>query len=380
MSTEKPTVLILDDEEIIRIALKETLSSQGYRLIVTGSAREALDVLKENQVSVILSDQRMPEMMGLDFLSEAKKIQPHATRILITGVVNLSVVMDAVNKGEIFRFLAKPWIREDLLITIKNGVQRYQMLQANAALQGNLLALNEKITNTYGHLEKENIRLKSYQRELELDNQSLRENIQESLDYSLIMLFSQQPHLKENVERACSMGQRIVGLNVLSKDEQQLLFASIKVYYLKQYTSLAASFSGLLRKVNDIIRNQSISYSSQGSVFKVSSLVGVILFYANSQQSREITVENILKKSGTVFEPAAVRLFLKATRMVKIHHSKQEIDLKDLSTGMVLATDICTPSGERILEEGLVLNSASIRQLKHHHQVFTPGDKVTIYK
>ena len=69
----------------------------------------------------------MTHMTGLEFFTKAKQIQPQASRILITGVVTMKVVIDAVNRGEIYRFLAKPWMREELIATIQNAVQRYQL-------------------------------------------------------------------------------------------------------------------------------------------------------------------------------------------------------------------------------------------------------------
>ena len=115
LDTSSPKILLLDDDEIILLAIKETLGREGYDISVFSRAGEALEALKSDHFAVIVSDQRMPEMTGLEFLNESKSLQPNASRILITGVLTLNTVIDAVNKGEIFRFLAKPWIREELI-------------------------------------------------------------------------------------------------------------------------------------------------------------------------------------------------------------------------------------------------------------------------
>ena len=83
-------------------------------------------MLKDQQFSVVISDQQMPLISGLEFLTQVREIQPNATRILITAVLTLSTVIDAINKGEIYRFIVKPWLREELLATVKTAVQRYR--------------------------------------------------------------------------------------------------------------------------------------------------------------------------------------------------------------------------------------------------------------
>jgi DNA-binding NtrC family response regulator len=91
-------------------------------------ARQGAGLVARANFAVIISDQRMPEMTGLDFLTECKKHRPHASRILITAVLSLPTIIDAINKGEIFRFIAKPWLREELTATIRNAYQRYELI------------------------------------------------------------------------------------------------------------------------------------------------------------------------------------------------------------------------------------------------------------
>ena len=125
------SVLVLDDEEIVLVALRDTLQREGYKVVTCPNAIEALTLLKQQPFSAIISDQQMPMITGLEFLAQAKQIQPDATRILITAVLSLSTVIDAINKGEIYRFVVKPWLREDLLATVRNAVQRYELVCKN---------------------------------------------------------------------------------------------------------------------------------------------------------------------------------------------------------------------------------------------------------
>ena len=96
----------------------------------------------------------MPGMTGLELLAHVRQTQPYATRILITGVVNLDTVVEAINQGEIFRFIVKPWLREEFLATVKNGVQRYELICQNARLQAGTQAMNEQLLELNRSLEQ----------------------------------------------------------------------------------------------------------------------------------------------------------------------------------------------------------------------------------
>src|SRR5580693_988794 len=138
-------ILIVDDEEIVLVALRDTLLREGYRVVPSPHAIHALSVLKQEKFSVVITDQQMPMVSGLEFLAQVREIQPDATRILITAVLSLSTVIDAINKGEIYRFIVKPWLREELLATVKNAVQRHELICHNARLQADTQTMNRQL-------------------------------------------------------------------------------------------------------------------------------------------------------------------------------------------------------------------------------------------
>src|SRR5208283_1612604 len=146
-------ILIVDDEEIVLVALRDTLLHAGYNVVSSPHAVHALSVLKEQQFSVVITDQQMPMVSGLEFLAQVRQIQPEATRILITAVLNLSTLIDAINKGEIYRFIVKPWLREELLATVKNAVQRFELISSNARLHAATQAMNAQLTDLNRALE-----------------------------------------------------------------------------------------------------------------------------------------------------------------------------------------------------------------------------------
>lgn len=134
----KHSILCVDDE-VDNIDALERLFRKKYNVLKTTSALEALDLLKENKVTVIISDQRMPQLTGVELLAESVKIHPSAIRILLTGYTDIDSVVAAINSGQIYRYVTKPWDPVDLSNAIDKAVERYEigqeLVEKNHALQ-----------------------------------------------------------------------------------------------------------------------------------------------------------------------------------------------------------------------------------------------------
>jgi response regulator RpfG family c-di-GMP phosphodiesterase len=133
MSEEKIKILYLDDEENNLVAFK-ALFRREYDVFTTTSAREAVEYLNQNEVPVILSDQKMPDISGVEFFEMILPDFPRSVRILVTGYADIEAVVNAINKGEIYRYVAKPWDEHDLRICLKNAVEKYQSNTQSASL------------------------------------------------------------------------------------------------------------------------------------------------------------------------------------------------------------------------------------------------------
>jgi len=138
-------LLVVDDEEIVLVALRQTLSQLGYRVTTACDAGRALGYLQEHDFAAVISDHQMPALTGLEFLAQVREVQPDASRVPITAVLNLSTVIDAINKAEIFRFLIKPWEREELLSIVRSAVERYQGLRARKEMLTAALRENQSL-------------------------------------------------------------------------------------------------------------------------------------------------------------------------------------------------------------------------------------------
>lgn len=132
------TILLVDDEANILSALTRTLRPQGYRILRAGSGREGLELLAHNEVGVIVSDQRMPEMTGVEFLKQVRDLYPDTVRIVLSGYTELTSITDAINRGAIYKFLTKPWEDDLLRANIEEAFQRHEMKQENDRLSREL--------------------------------------------------------------------------------------------------------------------------------------------------------------------------------------------------------------------------------------------------
>jgi DNA-binding NtrC family response regulator len=113
-STYVQTLLVVDDETSILSAMSRVFRHEHYRVLVAQTAAEAFDLLARNTVQVIISDQRMATMSGTEFFARVRQLYPDTLRIILTGYTELEAVMDAVNRGAVYKFLTKPWEDDQL--------------------------------------------------------------------------------------------------------------------------------------------------------------------------------------------------------------------------------------------------------------------------
>ena len=136
-------LLLVDDEPNILSALKRLLRRDGYKIVTAESGAEALEILKTQEFGVIVSDQRMPQMTGSEFLSQVKELYPHTLRIMLSGYTDLDSVTEAINKGAIYRFLTKPWQDDLLRENIQKAFNTHELSEENRRLSDELSEINE---------------------------------------------------------------------------------------------------------------------------------------------------------------------------------------------------------------------------------------------
>ncbi len=148
------TLLLVDDEPNIINALKRTFRREGYIILTANSGPEGLEILANHDVHVILSDQRMPEMTGVEFLRNVKDLYPKTIRIALSGYTDLESITSAINEGAIYKFLTKPWDDEQLRDNVRKSFAHYEMESENLRLTADLQKVNEQLSILNQNLEQ----------------------------------------------------------------------------------------------------------------------------------------------------------------------------------------------------------------------------------
>jgi EAL domain-containing protein (putative c-di-GMP-specific phosphodiesterase class I)/CheY-like chemotaxis protein len=152
---KKPrTLLLVDDEANILAALKRLLRRDEYNILIANSGQEGLDLLAQHEVDVIVSDQRMPGMTGVEFLRTAKGIYPGTVRIVLSGYTELQSVTDAVNEGAIYKFLTKPWDDQLLREHIAEAFKHKEMADENQRLDLEVRTANQELALANRQMEE----------------------------------------------------------------------------------------------------------------------------------------------------------------------------------------------------------------------------------
>ena len=128
------TILFVDDEDSILRSLQRTLRKEPYRVLTAGSGREGLDLLRSGPVELVVSDQRMPEMTGTQFLQQVQELSPRSVRVILSGYAEAHIIVEAINSGGIYRFIAKPWNDEELKTTLRQCLEHYRIREENQRL------------------------------------------------------------------------------------------------------------------------------------------------------------------------------------------------------------------------------------------------------
>lgn len=147
----KPAILFVDDEENILSSLVRLFRKEEYDLLTATSGADGLKIMESREISLVISDHRMPGMTGVDFLARVKDISPDTIRIMLTGYADLEAAISAINKGEVYRFISKPWNDDELKLTVRQSLDYRDLVLKNR----NLTMTVKKQYDVLNGLEKE---------------------------------------------------------------------------------------------------------------------------------------------------------------------------------------------------------------------------------
>ncbi|MCZ6633673.1 MAG: sigma-54 dependent transcriptional regulator [bacterium] len=159
MAGDRHLILIVDDEPEILDSLHLAFEAD-YTVRTAQSGREGLRVLQDESVVVIIADQRMPGMDGTEFLTQAMAVSPKSIRVMLTGYTDIDPLIEAVNAGQIYRYISKPWEPEEIKLEIQQAVEKYEMAEELEKRYAEITRLNVELEEARQKLEKENVQLR----------------------------------------------------------------------------------------------------------------------------------------------------------------------------------------------------------------------------
>lgn len=127
-------ILFVDDEPNVLNALGRVLRHESYELFFAANATEAMGILEKNEVHLVVSDQRMPDLSGLEFLQQVKERYPETVRVILSGHADINLLVDSINKEVVYRFLTKPWDDAEVKNVIRQCMTHYGLLQRNRTM------------------------------------------------------------------------------------------------------------------------------------------------------------------------------------------------------------------------------------------------------
>jgi response regulator RpfG family c-di-GMP phosphodiesterase len=415
---ETATILVVDDEPVVLTALKFTLEREGFHVVGVTSPLKALAIIAERDFSVIISDQRMPEMMGLDFLIESRRLRPHASRILITAVLALPTIVDAINKGEIFRFVAKPWLREELVATVRNAVQRHELVTRNQTLQAETQRLNLELRDANSSLQAKVADLETKKQRLDAANRELAASYENSLELCRRILTTYDPILGGQAKALVEFANQMAATDQFTDTERHALRTAawlcdlgligmpremMRAFRSKPdqlterergmlhshpiYGQTLAALVDPRHEVGEVVRAHHERYDGRGypdglageAIPWPARCLAVAVAFVESGLSKTAAIDAVLARSGSEFDPEAVRLFLKVSNLVQLPKRVREIMLHELEPGMVLANGIYSPHGLLLIGEGQALSPGTIAKIRSHNQVTPISQRLLVY-
>jgi DNA-binding NtrC family response regulator len=126
-------IMIVDDEPA-NLRLLERLFRQDYNVITAESGEEALSLLAQHDTALLITDQRMPNMSGLELLKQTAELRPHMVRMILTGYTDVGTLVEAINSGLVYRYLTKPWSNEELRLTVARALEHYESVRTRHEL------------------------------------------------------------------------------------------------------------------------------------------------------------------------------------------------------------------------------------------------------
>ena len=425
--TTPSSILLVDDEPGILSSLRRLLRPSGYKIHTAEGGAAGLEILEKETIDLVISDMRMPEMDGAKFLEQVRLRWPEVVRILLTGYADISSTIAAINRGEIFRYISKPWEDNDLVLIVRDALEGRRLRAENERLLSLTREQNEQLKQLNQGLE-EKVRQRTGEIEqinsfLNLANDKLKQNFLVS-----IKMFSSLIELRGNLvaghsRRVANLAQKLGDRMGMPKHEQHDLFYAALLHdigkigfsdgllarpvsklnseelgsYRKHAVIGASALTPLeeLAEVAKIVRSHHERFDGQGfpdglqglSIPFGARILSIVNDYdglqigtlSEKRMSPEEAMSLITQSRGKRYDPAVVDAFVELIGHLGREDVAKErpVHYADLQSGMVLARDLVSREGLLLLAADFVLDARVIHQIREYAR--RENTAVTLY-
>ena len=408
--TKRPVILCVDDEPSILSALRRLFRSHGFAVIAAESGQAGLDLLDTEPVDLVISDMRMPHMDGVVFLEHVRQRKPDILRLLLTGYADIASITGAINRGEIYRYIAKPWDDTDIILTVQDALDRSSLLLEKKRLEALVTAQNEELKIVNASLE---VKVQARTVELKQANDRLKSNFLTSIKMFTALIELRDNRLAGHSRRVADTARRLAHALAMDNRQVQEVFVAGLLHaigmvgfddellqtpvsamtprQLEVFRKHPARAEQLLmplaelKSTVEIIAAQLERFDGsgypQGIPGKHIALGARILAVASDYDSLQLglleprqlghqeALDLIRQRSGLRYDPAVVTAFLDIYRdlaqddLPVTTATTRTLASRELAVGMVLARDMTSPTGLLLLTAGHVLDDAVIRKI-----------------
>ncbi len=413
------TVLLVDDERNILNSLTRVFRKEGYNILTAEGGAEGLDLIRANKVSIVISDHRMPVMEGVEFLSRVKEASPETIRFMLTGYADIKAVMSAINKGEVYRYITKPWNDDELRSAVREALEHYNLSAENRRLteltriqNGQLVDLNKNLESKVEQKTrkiKENFFafVKIFSNLMELFDQGVGGHSKRvgAMSRAMVLRMKFDEVDADLIETAALLHNiGLIGLpkDLLERDEDSL--SGDEKALLNHNPALSQDILSqidTLRQAGIIIRGQMERFDGRGCPDRLkreeihigSRILAVCKAYDTLKNGRrKLPLSEVVlwlkDESGTRFDPEVVDEFIgllgewreeeiggRTANQKAVH---ERISILEMKHGMVLASPIVTNKGRLLVTKGTVLTEALIDKVLKFHQIDPIIDHISI--
>ena len=400
-------ILCVDDEPNIVAALKRLFRGSGYQVITATSGAEALACLEQEPVDLVFSDMRMPGMSGAQLLEQIRQRWPHTTRVLLTGYSDINSTIAAINSGEVFRYITKPWDDGEVLAIARQVFERHALQHEKERLEALLKTKNQALTELNETLEE---KVAERTHELVQLSQKLKKNYLASIKVFSNVLEWRGGHLSGHSRRVADLSRRTArAMDMVEADQQDTFIAGLMhdighislsdALLAKPVPKLTEEETAQYRRhamlgeqalmalddmqaVGNIIRSHherhdGLGYPDglAGAMIPLSArIIAVAETYDDLQighlSSTPLTAADarsmIARGRGTQFDPEVVDVFLQVLleAVPRSEAPPRMLRTAQLRAGMVLARDLRSAEGAVLLAADHVLTPELIQRLK----------------